>query len=87
MTNFGVNNASTNSEEFLYSRRESRTDQAKKSDLPINMKYDTTQKIKDAFSKTMDKSLQKSAKYIEDNLIQCVVTLSLSFYVNHSVDW
>jgi hypothetical protein len=70
MTDFGVNNASTNSEEFLYSRRESRTDEAKKSDLPINMKYDTRQKIKDAFCKTMDKSLHTSAQHIEENLIQ-----------------
>ena len=69
MTDFGVNNASTNSEEFLYSRKESRTDQTKKSDLPINIKYETTQKIKDDFCKTMDKSLHKPAKHIEENLI------------------
>jgi hypothetical protein len=70
MTKFGVNNASTNSEEFLDSRSESRIDHAKKSDLPVNMKYETAQRIKDAFCKTIDNSLHKSAQNIEENLIQ-----------------
>ena len=70
MTNCGVNNCSTNSEEFLYFRRELITDQTKKSDIPINMKHETIHNIQDALCKIMDKSVHKSAKYIEENLIQ-----------------